>query len=58
MNSVPGNRAKEENDLGAAEVLLSIKTGGIVYITIAIIIIVLLGVTVVVILKKRNKERR
>ena len=55
-NSIPGNRAKGENDYGSAEVILSIRTGGIVYITITIIVVVILGIIVVVILKKRNKS--
>lgn len=55
-NSVPGNRAKDENDYGTAEVLLSIRTGGIVYITIAIITVAILGTTAVVVVKRKNKE--
>lgn len=54
-NSIPGNRVKIENDFGSAEVLLSIRTGGIVYITTAIVIMALLGVTAVVIIKKKSK---
>lgn len=57
-NSTPGNRVKEENDFGLAEVLLSIRTGGIVYITIAIVIIVILGVATVIIIKKKNKQEK
>lgn len=55
-NSIPGNRVKTENDFGSAEVLLSIRTGGMAYITTAIIIVAVLGVTAVVIIKKKNKK--
>ncbi len=55
-NSVPGNRAKDENDYGLAEVLLSIRTGGIVYITIAIITVAILGTVTVVMIKRKNNE--
>ena len=58
-NSTPGNQAQGENDMGSADVLLSIKTGGVVYITISIIIILLiLAVVAVVIAKKRKKESK
>lgn len=57
-NSIPGNRVNTENDFGSAEVLLSIRTGGIVYITTAIVIIALLGITAVVIIKKKNKQEK
>ncbi len=55
-NSTPGNRAKGENDLGSAEVLISIRTGGIVYATITIIIVAILGIVAVVVIKKKNKQ--
>lgn len=57
-NSTPGNRVKEENDFGLAEVLLSIRTGAVMYTTIGIVIAIILAVTVVVIIKKRNKEEK
>ena len=56
INSVPGNRATEENDFGIAEVVLSIRTGGIVYITTIIIAIALLGGAAIVILKKKKTQ--
>lgn len=55
-NSTPGNRAKGENDMGSAEVLLSIRTGGVVYIAITIIIVAILAIVAVVIIKKKNKQ--
>lgn len=57
-NSTPGNRAKEENDFGLAEVLLSIRTGAVMYTTIGIVVVAILAATVVVIIKKRNKEEK
>ena len=56
-NSKPGNRAKEENDFGEAQVLLSIRTGGTVYITLATIgIIALTGTAVIIIRRKKSEE--
>lgn len=57
-NSTPGNRVKEENDFGLAEVMLSIRTGVAMYTTIGIVIAGILAATVVVIIKKRNKEEK
>ena len=53
-NSTPGNNARGENDMGSADVILSIRTGGVVYISIAIVLIIALGVTSVVIIRKKN----
>lgn len=55
-NSTPGNRATDENDFGSADVLLSIRTGGVIYITIAVIILVVLGIVVIIFIKKKNKK--
>ena len=57
-NSTPGNRVKGENDMGSAEVLLSIRTGGVVYVTVGIVIVALLGTIAVVMIKKKNKEEK
>ena len=57
-NSTPGNRVKDENDLGLAEVVISIRTGGIVYVSIAIVIVIMLGIATGVILRKRKKQER
>lgn len=54
-NSTPGNKAQGENDMSEADVILSIKTGGVVYITITIIAILALG-AVAFIIKKKNKR--
>lgn len=55
-NSTPGNRAKGENDLGSAEVLISIRTGGVVYATITVIVVAILAIVAVVVIKKKNKQ--
>lgn len=59
-NSTPGNKVKGENDMSSAEVILSIRTGGIVYVSIAIIIIAIIGgiVTFVIIRRKKIIEER
>ncbi len=57
-NSTPGNRAKGENDLGTADVLLSIKTGGIVYAGIGIVVIAILSVASIIIIKKRKEQEK
>lgn len=57
MNSVAGNRKDGENDQGKAEIIISIGTGGTVWIILGIVlaIIILLIVTVVIIKKKRGE---
>ena len=54
-NSTPGNRAQGENDMGAADVILSIKTGGAIYISIIIVLAIALGIVAFVVIKKQNK---
>lgn len=56
-NSIPGNKDIEENDLGSADVILTIRTGGTTIIaTILIIVVILVAVAVIVIIKKKNKK--
>ena len=57
-NSTPGNRTNGENDMGSADVLLGIRTGGAVYIGGAIATVVVLGIIAFVIIRrnKKNKE--
>lgn len=56
-NSTPGNRANGENDMGSADVLLGLRTGGAIYIGIAIAVVVVLGVVAFIVIKRRkNKE--
>lgn len=54
INSIPGNQVSGENDMGSADVILSIRTGGALYISIAVVILVILVITGFVIWKKRN----
>lgn len=55
-NSTPGNRVKGENDMGSADVMLSIRTGGFVYITATVITLLILGAVAYVITKKTSKK--
>ena len=57
-NSTPGNKVKDENDYSSADVLLSIRTGGGVYISIGVIIAIIVasGVVAGVIVKKKNAK--
>jgi len=55
-NSTPANRAQGENDLGTAEVLLSIRTGGYIYITLGIVAVIVLGAVTVILIKNKNKQ--
>ena len=59
-NSTPGNRVKTENDYGLAEAIISIRTGGVIYISLAIITTLVLGAIAVIIIKRRKNstERR
>ena len=52
VNSIPGNQESGENDMGSADVILSIRTGGIVYVGIAIIILSIIGI----IIYRKNKK--
>ena len=55
-NSTPGNKVKGENDLGSADLILGPKTGGAVYVGIAIaVVVVLAGVAYVIVRKKKRK---
>ena len=57
INSTPGNRTNGENDMGSADVLLGIRTGGAVYIGITIGTILFLGIiaTVIVVIRRKRK---
>lgn len=57
INSTPGNRAAGENDIGAADTILSIRTGGAIYISIIVIALIGLGATALIIIKKNKKQR-
>ncbi len=55
-NSTPGNHVNGENDMGSADVIISIRTGGVVYMSIGITIaiIVLAGIIAAIIVKRKN----
>ena len=57
-NSTPGNNVNGENDMGSADVIVSIRTGGVVYTTIGIIaiIIVLTGIVTGIIVRRKNAK--
>lgn len=55
-NSTPGNRAPGENDTGSADVILSIRTGGAIYISIAVITVATLGIVAFIIIKKKKQK--
>ena len=57
INSTPGNRTNGENDMGSADVLLGIRTGGAVYIGLTIGTILVLGIiaTVIVVIRRKRK---
>ena len=56
-NSTPGNRTSGENDMGSADVLLGIKTGGAVYVGGTIVAIVILGAVAFIVIRKKNKAK-
>ena len=55
-NSTPGNRVNGENDMGSADVLLGIRTGGAIYIGGAVAAVVILGVVAFIVIKKRKNQ--
>ena len=57
VNSIPGNQEQDENDLGSADVILSLRTGGVVYISIAIVAVVILSAVGIIIYKKNKKSK-
>ena len=56
-NSTPANRTNGENDMGSADVLLGIRTGGAVYIGGAIATVVILGAVAYVLIRKSKKNK-
>ena len=57
-NSTPGNKTQGENDMSSADVIISIKTGEIIFYTtlIAVITLVILSAITVPIVKKVKKN--
>lgn len=56
MDSVAGNNAKEEDDQSTAELIISVKTGAVLVITIIIAVIAVILAVVAIIINKRRKE--
>ena len=58
INSTPGNQNQNENDYSSADVILSIRTGKAVYISIGLIIAIILssGVISAIVVKRRNDK--
>ena len=54
--STSGNKVQGEEDYSSADAILSLKTGGEVYIAIAIIVIAALGVTAFIIIRKKQNN--
>lgn len=55
-NSTPANKTQGENDMGSADVIISVRTGGaIIYISIIIGAILILGITGSVVYLKKKK---
>ena len=58
INSTPGNQVQGENDMGSADVIISLKTGSIAtYIVLTIVLIAAIGAGAYFINKKVLKER-
>ena len=57
VNSIPGNQETSENDLGSADVILSIRTGAVTYISIIVAIIIVLTIIGIVVWKKKNHNK-
>lgn len=55
-NSIPGNNVSGENDTGYTDVIISIRTGGVIYMTIGIVIAVIIvaGIIAGIIVKRKN----
>ena len=54
INSTPANKVQGENDMDYADVILSIRTGGIVYVGITIIVVAILVIVAIVLVRKKN----
>lgn len=57
MDSTPGNKAQGEDDLGKADVIISVKTGALVtYVSLVLIILITIGISAIAINKKVLKN--
>ena len=56
INSTPANKKQGENDMGSADTILSIKTGGAIYATIIAAVATVLAGAAFIIIKIKNKK--
>ena len=57
LDSTPGNKAQGEDDLGKADVIISVKTGALVtYVSLVFVILIVIGAGAVFINKKVLKN--
>lgn len=56
INSTPANKKQGENDMGSADTILSIKTGGAIYATIIVAVATVLAGAAFIIIKIKNKK--
>lgn len=54
--STSGNKVQGEEDYSSADAILSLKTGGEVYIAITIIVVAVLGIIVFVVIRKKQNN--
>ncbi|MGN1297254.1 MAG: SdrD B-like domain-containing protein [Clostridia bacterium] len=54
--STSGNKVQGEEDYSSADAILSLKTGGEIYIAIAIIVVAALGITAFIMIRKRQNN--
>lgn len=58
VNSTPNNKVKDENDMGSADLIITVATGKeIIYITIGILIVLIIIGTSIYYLKKKGSEK-
>lgn len=57
VNSTPGNQEEGENDIGSADAILSVRTGGVVYVSVVIVLIVILSAIGIIIYRKNKKGK-
>ena len=55
-NSTPGNKAQGENDISSADVIISIRTGGMLYVSIIVTAIAIATAITILILKIRKQD--
>ena len=54
--STSGNKVQGEEDYSSADAILSLKTGGEVYIVITIIVVAILGITAFIVIRKKQNN--